>query len=302
MGGKSHGPHAFLIDFRNSSGELAPGIVLGDMGGKTVGNDLDNAWIEFNNVRIPRGTLLNRFADIEGEDQYVQRVQGVPVFHMIGQRLFTGRVAVAQAALGFSRGLFASTRAYADGKMCWSPGGQVPLSSVPHLRALFLEADQQLTSLESFVRLCEVQLTDTLRRNSIPSVALVEAIAVAKVRAVEGSISLCHRLKNEVGSYALMKGTGFEQSDFLQCCKFAEGDSRILMQKNARDRMRKFKKEKASGVVSVDENSSPELQLCNSLDTYIESSEDKAAAWDERWEDVNALADAIMDGIMTDFR
>jgi hypothetical protein len=27
-----------------------------------------------------------------------------------------------------------------------------------------------------------------------------------------------------------MAGTGFERTDYLQCCKFAEGDSRILMQ------------------------------------------------------------------------
>ena len=26
--------------------------------------------------------------------------------------------------------------------------------------------------------------------------------------------------------------------DFLQCCKFAEGDSRILMQKMARDKLK----------------------------------------------------------------
>jgi acyl-CoA oxidase len=65
----------------------------------------------------------------------------------------------------------------------------------------------------------------------------VEAIAVGKVRAVEDSIRLVHALKNEVGSYALMRDSGFGQSDFLQCCKFAEGDSRILMQKMSRDRM-----------------------------------------------------------------
>jgi acyl-CoA oxidase len=35
-----------------------------------------------------------------------------------------------------------------------------------------------------------------------------------------------------------MAGTGFEHTDFLQCCKFAEGDSRILMMKVARDRVR----------------------------------------------------------------
>jgi acyl-CoA oxidase len=69
----------------------------------------------------------------------------------------------------------------------------------------------------------------------------LQAIAVGKVRAVEGAITLCFALKQEVGSYALMAGSGFEQLDFLQCCKFAEGDSRILMQKMARDIVRSQK-------------------------------------------------------------
>ena len=48
---------------------------------------------------------------------------------------------------------------------------------------------------------------------------------------MDEGIDFCHRLRQEVGSYALMSGTGFEHTDFLQCCKFAEGDSRILMMK-----------------------------------------------------------------------
>ena len=55
---------------------------------------------------------------------------------------------------------------------------------------------------------------------------------------METSIDLCWRLKQEVGSYALMGSSGFKHLDFLNCCKFAEGDSRILMQKMARDRLR----------------------------------------------------------------
>ena len=35
-----------------------------------------------------------------------------------------------------------------------------------------------------------------------------------------------------------MGDTGFEHSDFLICCKFAEGDSRILELKLARDRVK----------------------------------------------------------------
>jgi hypothetical protein len=57
------------------------------MGRKTVGNDLDNAWISFDNVIIPKSALLNKYADINCDgntSEYVQKVKGLPAFHMIG--------------------------------------------------------------------------------------------------------------------------------------------------------------------------------------------------------------------------
>ena len=52
-----------------------------------------------------------------------------------------------------------------------------------------------------------------------------------------------HALRMEVGSYALMHNTGFELVDMFLCCKFAEGDSRILQQKLTRDRLKRLKKD-----------------------------------------------------------
>lgn len=51
-----------------------------------------------------------------------------------------------------------------------------------------------------------------LRADKIPPTPLVESIAVAKVKAVEDTIALCFRLKQDVGSFALMGGSGFEQA------------------------------------------------------------------------------------------
>ena len=150
----------------------------------------------------------------------------------------SGRVAVAQAALEFRRGLFERTRRYTDNKVCWSPSGSPTLSEIPQLKALFADADARIAPVEAFVTRCQQDLCTALRANKPPGIDLVEAIAVCKVKAVEESIQLCHRLKNDVGSYALMAGTGFENSDFLVCCKFAEGDSRVLMQKMSRDRLK----------------------------------------------------------------
>jgi acyl-CoA oxidase len=65
VGKKRCGPHAFLIDMRNNSTlELTPGITVGDMGRKTTGNDLDNAWVRFDSLRVPKSALLNRYGDV----------------------------------------------------------------------------------------------------------------------------------------------------------------------------------------------------------------------------------------------
>lgn len=41
------------MDLRDGpGGQLCKGVTVGDMGGKTTGNDLDNAWIKFEKVGV----------------------------------------------------------------------------------------------------------------------------------------------------------------------------------------------------------------------------------------------------------
>lgn len=256
--GISQGAHAFLIDFRVPQGggagggassqhgakELVPGVRMADMGRKTVANDLDNAWVAFDGVRVPESCLLDRYSSIDAAGRrMVQRPHGeqgmveqgasqVSGMMQIGQRLFSGRVAVAQAALVFGRHLFAKTRGYTDTKLCWAPKGlRPPLSMLPQLSSLYEEADLAFGYAEQYAARCEADYCHCVRADQLPNAQLQEAIAVAKVRAVETVIQLCFRLKQAVGSYALMVGSGFEYLDGMQIAKFAEGESFVLMQK-----------------------------------------------------------------------
>ena len=218
---------------------------------------------------------------------------------MIGQRLYTGRVAVAQAALSYRRKLYEDTLAYAANKPIPSfvKGASLTLKDIPQLAAIFEEAEETASQLEAYVSSCEEQLTPLLRTGAVPSEELAHRIAVAKVKAVEHSIDLCWRLKQEVGSYALMGDSGFGSMDFLQCCKFAEGDSRVLMLKMARDRLRRFGKEAKAGV-AVPPGQEHEAQLCAQLAKSLGAAKgDKAremAIWDEEWQAVYGLAEAVM--------
>jgi len=161
----------------------------------------------------------------------------------------TGRMCIAQAALVFARTLFKTTREYSDSKGVWNPAdSNAILSDVPQLAALYARADRELTEMEQFVGEIEAQLCECLTKSRIPSADLVEAIAVCKIRGVGLATQLCFKLQQEVGSFALLGGGGFEHLDMLLCCKFAEGDERILMQKMARDRLKQVEQEMGGGL------------------------------------------------------
>ena len=205
--GESKGPHAFVMELRvppdeaddESSGlerlgKLVPNVTCSDMGVKTVGNDLDNAEIRFEGAFVPRDALLGRYCEVDPSGEY--RVKGGGVgspFEMIGQRLFTGRVCVAQAALEYRRTLFARTRRYCESKrMAPSPGesssgseeeeesGRV-LGDLPQLKKLFADDAARLQELDAFCAACERELCQVLREGGLPSASLVDAIATAKV-------------------------------------------------------------------------------------------------------------------------
>merc|ERR1712178_580230 len=104
---------------------------------------------------------------------------------------------------------------------------------------------------------CELELCKWLRSNELPPSHLTDAIAVAKIRSVETCVQLCFRLKQTVGSYALMDGSGFENTDAMQFAKFAEGESFVLMQRLARDRMKA--KSEVAGSSALELSISKEL-------------------------------------------
>ena len=134
---------------------------------------------------------------------------------VIGQRLLTGRIAIAEAALVCARGILQKTEAYACQKVCNGLAGETSLHSMPQLRAVFEESHAALAEMEAFASGVEARLSECLRAGTIPSADLVDAIAVAKIKCIEVALERTSVLRQEVGSYALMHGTGFELGDML---------------------------------------------------------------------------------------
>jgi acyl-CoA oxidase len=71
INGKQQGPHAFVVELRDFvTKENRPGIITGDCGKKIGLDGVDNGLIIFNNVRIPRVNMLNRFCDVTEDGTY----------------------------------------------------------------------------------------------------------------------------------------------------------------------------------------------------------------------------------------
>ncbi|GAV49693.1 hypothetical protein ZYGR_0P03390 [Zygosaccharomyces rouxii] len=63
--GKDYGVKTFVVPLRNpETFQLLPGIAIGDIGHKMGRNGIDNGWIQFHNVVIPREYMLSRFTQV----------------------------------------------------------------------------------------------------------------------------------------------------------------------------------------------------------------------------------------------
>ncbi|ODV92854.1 hypothetical protein CANCADRAFT_23240 [Tortispora caseinolytica NRRL Y-17796] len=86
--GKDYGVKNFVVPLRNSDYSLCTGVALGDIGRKQGRDGIDNGWIQFTNVRIPRNYFLQRYAKIDRNG----KVTEPPLAQLAYGALIHGRV------------------------------------------------------------------------------------------------------------------------------------------------------------------------------------------------------------------
>jgi acyl-CoA oxidase len=75
VNGKNEGPHAFIVPLRDRKTHMPyAGITVGDCGKKEGQDGIDNGFIMFDNVRIPKGNFLNRLSDIDESGNFVSPI------------------------------------------------------------------------------------------------------------------------------------------------------------------------------------------------------------------------------------
>jgi acyl-CoA oxidase len=97
--GEGHGVHCFVVPIRDEDGNDLPGVTTGDCHYKGGLPGVDNGRIQFDQVRIPRENLLNKYADVAEDGSYSSPIENPNrrFFTMLGT-LIRGRVTVGGSA------------------------------------------------------------------------------------------------------------------------------------------------------------------------------------------------------------
>ena len=98
-GSETPGVHCFLVPIRDADGNDLPGVTTSDCGYKGGLGGVDNGRIMFDQVRIPRENLLDRYGQVAADGTYTSPIESANArfFTMIGT-LIRGRVSVGGSA------------------------------------------------------------------------------------------------------------------------------------------------------------------------------------------------------------
>lgn len=102
--GEVHGVHCLVVPIRDDEGNDLPGVTTSDCHYKGGLPGVDNGRIVFDQVRVPRENLLNRYADVAADGTYSSPIEnpGRRFFTMLGT-LIRGRVTVGGSAAAAAR-------------------------------------------------------------------------------------------------------------------------------------------------------------------------------------------------------
>ena len=104
VAGECHGVHVLVVPIRDQDGNVCPGVRIEDCGEKMGLNGVDNGRLWFDDVRVPREALLNRYGEVRPDGTYYSSIQNPNrrFFTTIGA-LVQGRVCISAASISASK-------------------------------------------------------------------------------------------------------------------------------------------------------------------------------------------------------
>ena len=247
VNGERYGVHAFVVPLRDADGRVLPGIRIEDNGPKMGLNGVDNGRISFDQVRVPRENLLNRFGDVDRDGQYHSEIAGESkrFFTMLGT-LVGGRISVAFAGLSASKNALAIATRYAGVRRQFGAAGEPEIKLIDYLshqRRLFprIAKSYALTfALQDIVDRFVAARTEPQGDHQVLEADAAGLKAMATWHATE-TIQVCREACGGQG-YAAENRFSFLKADSDVFTTF-EGDNTVLMQLLTRSLLTEYKRQ-----------------------------------------------------------
>lgn len=202
--GENQGVHAVIVPIRDEEGNPLPGVTISDCGEKKGLNGVDNGRLSFQNVRVPRENLLDKYGGIDENGVYSSPIEdkNKRFFTQIGT-LITGRVSIAAASNSVAKNGLAIALRYAEQRRQFGQPGE------PEQKLLDYQAHQ---------------------RRLLPELAKTYALDFAVKDLVDQYVDVNDENRREVGELAgaLKAYASRHAIDTLQECREACGGQGYL--------------------------------------------------------------------------
>ncbi|MFN7943096.1 MAG: acyl-CoA dehydrogenase [Thermoanaerobaculia bacterium] len=231
IAGERHGVHAVLVPIRDGSGRTCPGVTIEDCGPKLGLNGVDNGRLLFEQVRVPRGNLLDRFAQLGRDGSYSSPIASPAkrFFTMLGT-LVGGRVSVGLAALSAAKKALALAVRYGGRRRQFGPPGAAEkrLLDYPSYQRRLLPALATTYGLHFALRALAVRYAAPARESDSELESLAAGLKALATAHATATIQACREACGGQGYLAVNRFAALK-ADTDVFTTF-EGDNTVLLQ------------------------------------------------------------------------
>lgn len=263
--GRDYGIKTFVVPLRNpETFQLFPGVAIGDIGHKMGRNGIDNGWIQFRNVVIPREYMLSRFTQVIPSEAPGGKttVRTQPQLDQISgySALLSGRVNMVMDSFRFGSKFAIIGARYAVGRQQFASPGQpesqlidyplhqyrvLPQIAVPYLVSpvAFKLLDRYYSTLDELYKVSSPATFDKTGLSIVSKKLKNLFIDSASLKATNTWLvaEVIDQLRQSCGGqgYSSYNAFGKGYEDWVVQCTW-EGDNNILSLSSAKSILKKF--------------------------------------------------------------